>query len=85
MDTFFNTLCSLRIKRGATAGHFDVDSETKTGSRSCQGWDEVRLWSFCFGWMTLLLPDLSIGPITAEAIAMLSVLLLHSDGKTVKE
>jgi hypothetical protein len=35
--------------------------------------------------MTLLLPDLSIGPIKAEAIAMLVDLLLYSDGKTVKE
>jgi hypothetical protein len=35
--------------------------------------------------MTLLLPDLSIGPIKAEAIAMRVDLLLYSDGKTVKE
>jgi hypothetical protein len=31
MDTFLNTLLSLRIKRGATAGHFDVDSKQRQG------------------------------------------------------
>jgi hypothetical protein len=69
--------CSLRINRGATAGIFDVDRTGKDRVAELSRLDEVRVWRFASsGWMTLLLPDLSIGPVNAEAITMLTGLLL---------